>query len=413
LVEKSYIYVQDTCTQYDSWTKFNGSTECTISNLNATGLAHYYTDTSVCGNSCYAKRAYCERPKVYNQSLGTCSLPDNCVNPQTQCEDFGSDFGGWKYRTVCDNDTSSTNRPYTTDVTGFCTLPDGNNTNASNDINTSSSNSDNNTSTYDINNSANNTNSTGTTTNTSTDNNTTISNDGSILAAINSSNVHLSKLDTDLGTISGRVKVAGDINHAETKYQGDRLHDDLNNLRISNNNNHDNLMNSVGNIETNLGYMHNQLGTVIDELRKNNSNSSNGDSNTSNDFNDSRIVEANNNTTRAINDLKNMDRDKVDDTLSYLDDLNSTLTDFSDLVDDLKTSLDNIKSSFTNVYNPTFPNPSSCIYNFKVFKKYIPIDICEKVSPLRPYIVFILSVYFLKLLVDMHLFFIFKMKIKI
>ena len=186
------------------------------------------------------------------------------------------------------------------------------------------------------------------------------------------------------------------------------MHDDI--LALQNQ-----LDNSQSNLESTLARLNETNLRGFAEMGSSTGNENNGssfDGNITVDFNDSRIVEANNNTTIAINDLKNMDRDKVDDILSYIDELNSTLTDFTSLIDDLKTSTDNIKSSFTNVYHPTFPHPNSCVYNFKVLNQDVPIDLCEKVSPLKPYIIFVLSIYFLKLLVDLHLYFISKIMIK-
>lgn len=138
----------------------------------------------------------------------------------------------------------------------------------------------------------------------------------------------------------------------------------------------------------------------------NDNNSTNNPSNGSNDFDDSRIVQANNNTTQAIKELIDMDRDKLGEDNDELIDINGTFNGLSELIDDLESSLSDIRNSFTNVYEPNIQHYNSCVYNFSIMNKTVPIDLCEKLSFLRPYLVFILTIYFLFLTFKIHMFFI-------
>ncbi len=246
-----------------------------------------------------------------------------------------------------DNSSSNNSGGETSSTDGSSTENETSNTNNSN--NNSSTTNDNNTSTTADNN---------------TTNNNNITNDGSILSAINNSNVHLSQVNDNLGTVSGRIQVSGDKVYNEVKYQGDRSHDDTNNLITSINGNHDNLMLSVGNIETNLGYMHNQLTTMIDIMRNGSSSgdgtspgtsSNQGDSNITINFDDSRIVEANNNTTKAVKDIFDFLKDGniSDEDLDFnntLEDGNSStwsdiMSRFGDALNDLNISKEDLENN--------------------------------------------------------------------
>lgn len=378
LIEKSYRYIKD-CGNDAIENPNTHICECTVSSMN-------YDETS---NSCS-----CPSGQVYNgdfceasctplsspYQVSSFSLESECTQSNLQTLYNQNNTDG---RTITDAKWHCDNKCYFTIDS------------ISVDINSTDNNS-----------SSNDTTSTGSTTNTSTDNNTSnnnsISNDGSILAAVNNSNVHLSQVNVNLGTISGRVKAAGDINHAETKYQGDRLHDDLNNLRISNNNNHVNLMNSVGNIETNLGYMHNQLGTVIDELRNNNSNSSSGDANSSNDFDDSRIVEANNNTTRSINNLNTMHQGEAEADTSFFDTYQSYYDDMTQSIDSVANNVNDLMATIEGDYTPNFQSHNSCVVIFPVYGQSIDVNLCKYSPMLRPFITFILTISMLILLIRLH-----------
>jgi len=141
----------------------------------------------------------------------------------------------------------------------------------------------------------------------------------------------------------------------------------------------------------------------------NNSNSSNGDAGSSSvdgsTFDDKRIVESNN-TTQAIRELIDMDRDKLGDDEYEMIDINGTFNGLSELIDDLESSFSDIRNSFTNVYEPNIQHYNSCVYNFSIMNQNVPIDLCEKLSFLRPYLVFIFTLYFLYLTFRIHLFFI-------
>ncbi|MBA1420892.1 MAG: hypothetical protein FAF03_08580 [Epsilonproteobacteria bacterium] len=148
--------------------------------------------------------------------------------------------------------------------------------------------------------------------------------------------------------------------------------------------------------------MHNQLGNVIYELRINNSNSSGVDSNTSNDFIDCRIVEANNNTTRAINDLNTMHQDEIDADTSFFDTYQGYYGDIIQSVNDVENNVNDLMATIQGGYTPNFQNYNSCIITFPIYGRSLPIDMCRYSPILRPYLTFILTVYMLILLIRLH-----------
>ena len=262
---------------------------------------------------------------------------------------------------------------------------------------------------------------TDTSTNDSTDNNDTgsdidndINNNGSIAATLVSMNNKLGIANNKLSSISHNTDKNGDMITNAVTGASDKNDNNLLNIRTDNQQHFDDLSDSLFAFRNENASGFQTLTNAINNLHTNSSDDTstgtsttgNSEPNTTINFDSTGIIQANNNTTNAIDDLKNMERDKVDDTLDYLNQLDSTITDFTDLVDDLKSSMGDIKSSFTNVYHPNFQRPNSCIYNFSIMGSPMPFDLCRYSSILRPFIIFILTTYFMVLIVRLHIFFI-------
>jgi len=240
---------------------------------------------------------------------------------------------------------------------------------------------------------------TGTSTNTDTNTiNTNISDDGSILAAINNSNVHLGQVNTNLGTISGRIKVAGDINKQETKYQGDRLHDDILALQNQLDNSQYNLESALARLnETNLrGF------AGMGSSTGNENNGSSFDGNITVDLNDSRIVEANNNTTIAINNLTNMGEGEIDSDTSFFDSYQGYYDDIIQSVDNVENNVNDLMATIQGDYTPQFQSYNSCIVTFSFYNRPKSVNMCKFSPILRPYLTFILTIAMLILLIRLH-----------
>jgi len=362
-ISGTYFYCYATSEKRETWIMGNPVSQGS-SNCNVTIKVEFFSYVDAdCGQDAIINGdgvCVCRIPDmIYNSSSKTCSCPvgttyngDYC---ESSCNPLPSPYILWDAASQSDcnivrmqelyNQNNNDGRTITDAVWQQCDASCYFTINA---ISSENNNTDNNTS------------STNETNNTNT---STIANDGSILAAINNSNVHLSQANDNLGTISNRIQVSGDKVYNEVKYQGDRSHDDTNNLISSINGNHDNLMLSVGNIETNLGYMHNQLTTMIDIMRNGSStgdgtttgtSTTQGDGNITVDLDDSRIVEANNNTTKAIKDIFDFLKDgnisdEVLDLNDTLDDSNSST--WSDIMSRFRYAIDDLNISKENLEN--------------------------------------------------------------
>ena len=182
-------------------------------------------------------------------------------------------------------------------------------------------------------------------------------------SVINTGNYLGSKLDS-----------LGDSFTNELKFQGDRLHDDLNDLK--------NLQSQPADNNISIAF---DFKDIIDAIHKN---------------------------TAEINRSIEMDRDKVNELFDDFDTVKEVVDNYATMTNDLKTSLSDIKSSFTDVYTPNFQHYNSCTFTFKFMNSSIPVDLCQKVSFLRPIVIFLLTIYFLVLVVRLHLYFISKLIIK-
>jgi len=178
--------------------------------------------------------------------------------------------------------------------------------------------------------------------------------------------------------LGGKLDNMNDSITNELKFQGDRLHDDLNDLKAL--------------------------------------QSQPTDTNGSSVFDDSGIIDAIHQNTDAIKELGNSDDNISDENSSdeiplEKSDIEEVFSQANNLINDLKTSVDEIQDSLNPNVQFNLPHHNTCVYNFSIMNQSVPIDLCEKVSFLRPYIVLILTYFFLYLLFRLHLFFIIRLNI--
>jgi hypothetical protein len=155
--------------------------------------------------------------------------------------------------------------------------------------------------------------------------------------------------------------------------------------------------NILGSINSGISILHDDLQSLMSDI------------NTTGDFDDSRIVKANNNTTKAINDIKNIHEGQADNDTAFFDNFQVFADDLQSSFDDLENNVNDLMATIDGNYVPNFQSYNSCILKFKVYDTVKPFDICQFSSTLRPYIVFILTIYFLLLLIRLHIFFLMKL----
>ena len=117
------------------------------------------------------------------------------------------------------------------------------------------------------------------------------------------------------------------------------------------------------------------------------------------------IVNANLETRDAVNNLADMNKDDVDGDTSYLDNFVNFKDQLLTSVNDVKNNVMDLKATIEgDTYTTDFPSFSNCTITFPVFNSTVSINLCEYAHIFRPYIVFILTVYFLFLLVRLHIY---------
>ena len=147
----------------------------------------------------------------------------------------------------------------------------------------------------------------------------------------------------------------------ELKFQGDRLHDDLQDLTSSLN-----------------------------------------DNNTSNAFDDTRIVNSIHQNTEAINEIKDLHQGETDADTSFFDTYQGYYNDIIQSVNDVENNVNDLMATIQGDYTPNFQNYNSCTINFPIFNKSVPYDMCKYSPILKPYFTFILTVLMLILLIRLH-----------
>jgi len=133
----------------------------------------------------------------------------------------------------------------------------------------------------------------------------------------------------------------------------------------------------------------------------NNSTDGNFTPPSSNSFDDSNIV-------GAIDKLRTMNDGDVDFDTSFFNTFSAYYSDLNSSFSVIKQSVDDALATMDGNYEPSFPVYNSCILNFKFYNKIKPFDLCQFSSSTRPFIVFILTIYFLVMLIRLHLYFLMK-----
>jgi hypothetical protein len=116
------------------------------------------------------------------------------------------------------------------------------------------------------------------------------------------------------------------------------------------------------------------------------------------------IVDANHETRDAVNNLANMHENEADADAGFLSQFQSFYSDLSSSIANVEQSVNDVKSAISGDYVVSFPASGNCLITFYFFGKPVTISVCKYAYIIRPYLIFILNVYFLILLFRLHLF---------
>lgn len=244
----------------------------------------------------------------------------------------------------------------------------------------------------------------------STDNNTTDNNATDLTDTNNKLDSIGTKIDANgqkidnLGTKMDDLGTKIDANGQKIDNLGSKI--DANGARI------EDVANSVINSGNYIGNKVDSLGTTLsDELKSQGDRlhndlqdlkSSLNDNNSSNGFDDSRIVDAIHKNTDAIKEIKDMHEGEVDADTSFFDTYQGYYNDMSQSIDNVENNVNDLMATIQGDYTPNFQNYNACIIHFPIMNKSVSADMCKYSPILKPYLTFILTVSMLILLIRLH-----------
>jgi len=164
--------------------------------------------------------------------------------------------------------------------------------------------------------------------------------------------------------LGSKLDAMGNSITDELKFQGDRLHDDLNDLK--------------------------SLQSQPD------------DGNGSNGFDDTGIIEAIHANTEAIKEIKDMNEGEVETDASFLDTYETYYNDMTQSIQSVENNVNDLMATIQGDYTPQFQNYNSCTIYFSIMGKSKSVDMCRYAYMLRPFFTFILTIAMLILLIRLH-----------
>lgn len=173
--------------------------------------------------------------------------------------------------------------------------------------------------------------------------------------------------DSVMGTgnyLGAKLDAMGNSITDELKFQGDRLHDDLNDLKSL-------------------------------QSEPNDGNGSNG-------FDDTGIIEAIEKNTESIKEIKDMNEGEVETDASFLDTYQAYYDDMSQSIQSVENNVNDLMATINGDFTPQFQNHNSCIIYFSIMGKSKSVDMCRYAYMLRPFFTFILTIAMLILLIRLH-----------
>lgn len=171
----------------------------------------------------------------------------------------------------------------------------------------------------------------------------TVGGDTSVTNDFHGVETKLNETNTNLATVAGLVKRNTDVLHSDITSQGNKLHDDINGLTNTLENSQNNLEMALGTLNETNKYGINGLVNAINGLAES-AASDGGEGNTTISLDDSRIVQANNNTTAAINSIGSYLGADVNVT-----DLNVSFDEYAPIAQTVQDSIDSMNSAISDM----------------------------------------------------------------
>jgi hypothetical protein len=238
------------------------------------------------------------------------------------------------------------------------------------------------------------------------DNNST-GTDSSNNSNYNSNNVDTSGIEQRLDTVNSNLNTLNNTLQNNTSSLGNKIDSVASNIdnlgiKIDNNgqimNDNGQKIDALGNTLSNeLKSQGNRLHDDLQDLK-----SSLSDNNSSNVFDDTRIVDSIHQNTQAINDIKDLHQGESQTDTSFFDTYQTYYNDMTQSIDNVENNVQDLMATIQGDYTPQFQTYNTCIINFPVYGKSLPVDMCRYSPILRPFITFILTISMLILLIRLH-----------
>ena len=156
------------------------------------------------------------------------------------------------------------------------------------------------------------------------------------------------------------------------------------------------------NTTNNNDVLHNDLLQIDISISSLNQTNSDGFSNLQDVGNG--IIQANNHTTDVLKDLRDMNKNDVNVDTSFLNNFNSFATDMQTSISNVENTVNDVMATINGDFTPNFQTPGTCEISYSIYGSQSSINLCQYASIIRPYFVFILTIFMLILLIRLHLY---------
>jgi len=123
---------------------------------------------------------------------------------------------------------------------------------------------------------------------------------------------------------------------------------------------------------------------------------------TSDNFDDSGIIDAIQQNTEAINEIKDLNEGEADTDTGFFSSYESYYTDMQRSIDSVENNVNDLMATIQGDYTPQFQSHNSCTISFLIMGKIKSFNMCKYSSMLRPFFTFILTIAMLVLLIRIH-----------
>ena len=99
-----------------------------------------------------------------------------------------------------------------------------------------------------------------------------------------------------------------------------------------------------------------------------------------------------------------MNKDDVNVDTSFLNNFNSFATDMQTSISNVENTVNDVMATINGDFTPNFQTPGMCEISYSIYGSQSSINLCQYAYIIRPYFVFILTIFMLILLIRLHLY---------